>query len=126
MHRLSDKLLAMLLALLLGLSPLQGAMAASFAASGQGMAMHQMADVDDGAVATSDMASHDCDQCNSGKGCGSQGCSSGHCASCLSCTMAPPLSFSLPTHPATTVTLPLENRGIVSRLTFSLFRPPRA
>jgi len=80
----SEKVLAILLALLLGISPLQSAMAGSTAHAVQAGSGHQM-----GHEHIADMTmdqvkgmNHDCPQCQDPSGCSDHTCSSGHCSSC--------------------------------------------
>ncbi|MBL3591192.1 MAG: hypothetical protein JMN24_15585 [gamma proteobacterium endosymbiont of Lamellibrachia anaximandri] len=122
MPRLSDKLLAVLLTLLLGLSPLQGAMAGFAASPDREGSVHQMSDMHDSGMVM-DQAAHDCKQCSADDGCGGHSCSSGQCASCALALLP---VFLLPTHLAATPVLPRADKGFVSQLSSSLFRPPRA
>ena len=123
MYRLSEKLLAILLTLLLGLSPFQGAMAGFAASSDQEGGVHQMSDTQGDMVMDIDPATHDCEQCNADDGCNGHSCSSGHCASCVLAVLP---VFSHPTNLSATPGLLRADDDFVSQLSSSLFRPPRA
>ncbi|MBA1445539.1 MAG: hypothetical protein FE835_11705 [Gammaproteobacteria bacterium] len=114
-------MLALLLTLLLGLSPLQGAMAGFAAASDWEGSMHQMSNMHDDSMVM-DQAAHDCEQCNADDGCAGHSCSSGQCASCVLALLP---VFLLPTHLAARPILPMADKGFVSQLSSSLFRPSR-
>ena len=123
MQSLSEKLLAVLLTLLLGLSPLQGAIA-GIASSAQEGGLQQMADMQaDHMVVNSDHAAHDCDQCNADDCCGGHSCSSAQCASCVLAVIS---VFSHPIKLSTTSEHPRVDDGFASQPSFSLFRPPKA
>lgn len=125
MHQSSKKLLAILLALLVGLIPLQSAMAGFADSFGQGEGVHQMTDWHDGsqAMADHDMA-QDCEHCKTGTGCSNgHGCASGHCVSCV-LGLFPVLSF--PTQQSAASVQFRTDDGFVRQLSSFLFRPPRA
>ena len=94
MRRLSEKMLAILLILLVGLSPLQGAMAGFASLPDQGEGIHQMTDRQEGGMvmASDHGAAHDCEQCKAEVGCHCHNCLSGHC---VSCGVVLPPAFSL-------------------------------
>ncbi|WP_177419603.1 hypothetical protein [endosymbiont of Lamellibrachia barhami] len=96
---------------------------AGFAASpDQEGSVHQMSNMHDEGMVM-DQAAHDCEQCNADDGCVGHSCSSGQCASCVLALLP---FFLLPTHLAVTPVLPMADKGFVSQLSSSLFRPPRA
>lgn len=122
MRRMPEKLLAVLLTLMLGLSPLQGVMAGSASSLDQEKGVHQMSTQGE-MVMNIDHGSHSCEQCHAGDGCNGHSCSSGQCASCALALLP---SFSLPVN-LTVVTLLLRSdQSSVSQYTSFLFRPPRA
>jgi len=125
MCRLSEKLLVILLTLLLGLSPLQGAIAGFASSFEQEGGVHQMADRHDGGIvmAADHAAAQDCEQCNAEAGCNGHSCSSGQCASCVLAVL--PIFPDILHRTATSGLLRTDN-GFVSKLSSSLFRPPRA
>jgi hypothetical protein len=122
MYRRSEQLLAVMLILLLGLSPLQSAIAdAAFPTRGE--PAHQTACMHDGGMMMAgDQSPHGCDQCNSDTGCSNHTCSSGHCTSSV-LAMIP--AFSYPLNLSVVAGLPAADDGFVSQLSTSLFRPPR-
>ena len=122
MHRLSERVLAILLTLLLGLSPLQGAESGFALSANQDGSVHQMADGHDDCMDSDRTAAQDCGQCNSEAGCNGHSCSSGQCASCA---LAVHQVFSYHTNPTITSGFPRADDGIVKQLSSSLFRPPR-
>ena len=123
MCRLSERLLAVMLILLLGLSPLQSAIAGA-AFPDQGEPASQTACMHDGGMMMAgDQSTHDCDQCNSDAGCSNHTCSSSHCFSSV-LAMVP--AFSYPMNLAVIAGLTAADDGFVSQLCSSLFRPPRA
>jgi hypothetical protein len=123
MRRISEKLLAISLMLLLGLSPLQSVIAGT-ASSDQGEPAPQTACMHDGSMMmASDQSTHDCDQCDRDTGCSIHSCSSGHCTFSV-LAMIP--AFSYPMNLAVIAGLPAADDGFASQLSSSLFRPPRA
>lgn len=124
MDRLSEKLLAILLTLLLGLSPpLQGAMAGLAVSSDHEGETYQMSDTQGDMVKDIDPATHDCEQYNADDGCNGHSCSSGQCASCVLAVLpicSHPINFK--------ATSKLLQKGdyFVSQLSSSLFRPPKS
>ena len=83
MFRYSEKLLVIFLALLLGLSPLQGALAGVVNSFEQKENAHQMSDTHCAASMDVGNVSHDGTQCSTQNDCHEQDCSTGHCASCV-------------------------------------------
>jgi hypothetical protein len=127
MCRFSEKLLAILLSVLLGLIPLQGAMAglASLLEQTSEVQQHQMGSHHDtGQGSTVDHgAMMDCENCNTHtESCGDK-CSSGHCVSCL---LALPAGFSFSVHHTSTSLVMQTHCLLVKQRISSLFRPPRA
>ncbi len=123
MDRLSEKLLAILLTLLLGLSPLQSAMAGFAVSSDQEGGVHQISVIQGDMVMNIDHATYDCEQCNADDGCNGHSCSSGQCASCVLAVLpigSHPINFK--------ATSKLLQKGdyFVSQLSSSLFRPPKS
>lgn len=125
MRQSPNKLLAILLALLVGLIPFQSAMAGFADSFGQGDGIHQMADRHDGSQAMADhVMAQDCEHCKTDAGCSNgHGCSSGHCVSCV-LGLLPVLS--VPTHQSAASVQFRTDDGFVRQLSSSLFRPPRA
>jgi hypothetical protein len=122
MRGLFEKLLAISLMLLLGLSPLQSVIAGT-ASPDQGEPAPQTACMHDGSMMmSSDQSTHDCEQCNSDTGCSNHSCSSGHCAFSV-LAMIP--AFSYPLNLAVIAGPTAADDGFVSQLSTSLFRPPR-
>lgn len=128
MYRSSDKRVAILLALLLGLAPLQGVLAGLLSMPQDTMAMHQAMEgmhrhgAQTGRMDHPRMDKH-CDQCNMDHCCDGVACSFSQCASCV-----PALPVTLPSILAsyTPVLGPQPLAGLVTRPLTSLFRPPRA
>ena len=124
MHRLSEILLAILLTLLLGFSPLTGAVAGITASYDQEEGTHQMASMPADMVMAFDHATaHDCEQCNTDDCCAGDSCSSGHCVHCVS---ALPAIYSHQTQFTASPVLIRADDSFINRLSASLFRPPRA
>lgn len=121
MCRLSKKLLTVLLALLLGMSPLQGAIAGFASSFDQEGSVHQTADRHD--IATDHAAAQDCEQCNTEAGCNGNSCSSDQCASCALVVFT---VFSYHTNLTAMPGLSRAYDGFVSQHSSSLFRPPKA
>jgi hypothetical protein len=123
MHRLPEKLLIIMLTLLLGLAPLQGALAGIFISTDQHVGMQQMPDSHADAMVMDHSTSHDCVQNMDDKRCSGHSCSSGHCASCalgLTASFAYTAIFS--SAPKSNLT----DERFVSQTSSLLFRPPRA
>jgi hypothetical protein len=125
MRQSYKKLLAILLALLVGLIPLQSAIAGFADSFGPGDGAHQMADRPDSSQTMADhVIAQDCEHCKTDTGCSNgHGCSSGHCVSCV-LGLLPVLSF--PTSQSSTSVQFRTVDGFVRQLSSSLFRPPRA
>lgn len=122
MRRITEKLMAILLTLLLGLSPLQGAIAGFSSSLDQEEGVHQMLDSHGGMVMNSDHGAPDCVQCLAGDGCNDHGCSSGQCASCA-LAMLP--YITLPESLTAVTELFRTDDGSVNQFSSFLFRPPR-
>ncbi|WP_457669100.1 hypothetical protein [Thiolapillus sp.] len=125
MRTLQQKIVAVLLSLLLGLLPLQGA----FAAETGGHQHDALSDMSmDTVNADSDQMpdmAQDCDQCEQDSCCSGSSCNVDHCVSCtLAAVLLPDTSLALPSVVA------VKLAGQASRFSdsalFSLFRPPRA
>ena len=125
MRQSSKKLLAILLALLVGLIPFQSAMAGFADSFGQGDGVHQMAGRHDGSQAMADhVMAQDCEHCKVDAGCSNgHECSSGHCVSCV-LGLLPVLSLP-PYQSAASIKVATDD-GFVRQLSSFLFRPPRA
>jgi len=126
MHRLPEKFLAILLTLLLGMSPLQGGMHNMVSSPGQKENVHQMPDkhTDSMVMAADNELKKDCDQCHMGDGCADQTYSFTHCASCVLAVLTDYLS---PTRYTSTPTPrhQMAYNEFLSQPSASLFRPPR-
>ncbi|MEN8180883.1 MAG: hypothetical protein ABFS39_20020 [Pseudomonadota bacterium] len=123
MHRLSENLLVILLTLLLGFSPLQGAIA-GVASSDQEGGTHQMADMHASMAIASDHATaHDCEQCNTDECCTGHSCSSGQCASSVLVVLTV-FSYHIDVDAMPGMFLP--DTSFTSQSASSLYRPPRA
>ena len=124
MRRLSEKLLALLLALLLGLSTMQGAVAGFAPVSDQVDSQYQMADLHASPMhMTTGNAAHDCEHCNSGNCATDHACSSSQCVSCVLAIMP---TFSHSANLLVMSTPDVADDGFVNPLSSSLFRPPKA
>ncbi|WP_295298584.1 hypothetical protein [Thiolapillus sp.] len=125
MRILQQKIIAVLLSLLLGLLPLQGAFAAETGGHQHGaLSDISMTLVNADHDRMSDMA-QDCDQCEQDSCCSGSSCSVDHCVSCtLAAVLLPDTSLALPSVAA------IRLAGLESQISnstlFSLFRPPRA
>ena len=117
MSRISEKLLTVLLTLLLGLSPLQGAIAGFASSLDQEEGMHQMSGTHGDMAMNIDHGAHDCEQCSAG-----DGCSSGQCASCALALLP---YITLPKNLTAAIELLRTDDGSVSQYSSFLFRPPR-
>ena len=114
--------MATILALLLGFSPLQGAVAAVLATPAQGMGMHQMVEkADDKKSVSAHQMKHECQQHQADNGCTNHAGSSGHCASCVIAILPDTTSSFTPT--VTLASRP-SNVGFTSQYTTSPYRPP--
>lgn len=125
MYRLPEKLLAVLLSVLLGLIPLQGAMAGVYSQKDDVVHQHHMdANHSDIMVMMHDSATMmDCDECNTATLCGGNSCSSGHCISCILALLPQILIPTLQTSTSIVAQLHFE---FMRQPASSLFRPPRA
>lgn len=122
MQRFSRKLSAVLLTLLLGLSPLQGVMAGFVSSFDKGDGVQQMAHMHGGPATDAGRVAADCEQCGHGDGCAGSDCSSGQCAFCALAIL--PDFFYLTNSTDKPRFSPMES-DLARGLTFSLFRPPR-
>ena len=117
-------MLVVFLALLLGLSPLQGVMAGLLSSVEQeGRMHHQMSDTGCDMHMENDHAAQSGNQCDTRSDCTDHNCASGHCASCVLAVIPHFSSFSsLRNTPEFSRT----REKFVDQLSTSLFRPPRA
>jgi hypothetical protein len=124
MRKISGTLLTVLITLLLGLSPLQGAIAGISDSFDQQADARQIADATDSGIAVSpDYAvTQNCEQCDVDNGCFSQSCPPGECATCA--LTLPPIASHL-TDPIPTPGMLPTDEGVVKQLASSLFRPPK-
>lgn len=124
MYTLSEKLLAAIMALLLGLSPLQGAVAAVLDTPIQGTGMRLMVEEQGNDTSMpSHQMDHDATQLMPDGGCTTHAGASHHCASCATGIITDLTSL---THPATAQELRLATQdGFTSQPVSSLYRPPR-
>jgi hypothetical protein len=119
----SEKLLAMLLALMLGLSPLQSAMASFTSAFGQeGSTHHQMSDTPCDMDMENSHAVQDGNQCDMQSDCVDHSCASGHCASGVLAVIPSFANFIVS---CSTPEFYRTHEEFVDQLFSSLFRPPR-
>jgi hypothetical protein len=123
MRQISGTLLTVLITLLLGLSPLQGAISGVSDSFDQQADARQIADaIDSGIAVSSDYAViQNCGQCSVDDDCFSQSCPT----ECATCALAlPPIASPL-TNPVTTPRMLPADEGVVKQLATSLFRPPK-
>lgn len=128
MPTLTDKLLSLALALILGLSPVQAAMAGVAMGGAQEQAVSQPSEPG-GHMALVQMPQeqmsqqHECAQALSTDCCGDGECSAGHCNCCLIGLVAMPVAsrFSPPSLQSHAL-----SSGVISRHPIPLYRPPRA
>ena len=123
MHYLTDKLLTVTLALVLGLSPLQGAVASMLDTHSDSVGMQQMmAHAGDMSSLSAPQMNHDCSQHMGDSGCQTHAGASSHCSSCVVGIHSAMIAAFTPilesgTRPS--------NEGFTSYSTTSLYRPPR-
>lgn len=124
MKRSPPRYLALLLALLMGLIPMQGVLAGLMAGSMDHIGHHGMeSEGSSQLVYGADPAAVDCGGCPAGHFCEGQGCASGHCVSCVAAIILQ--SYRLgPT--GTEPSVPLHNSLLPPRIPAAVFRPPRA
>jgi len=122
MEKLSHKLLAASLALLLALSPIQSVLASLVTPSDDGNEIHQMAEMHGDMGTKSVHENTNCDQCSYENGCADHDCSSSQCA--YSALAILPDYLFLTNYSDRSLFNPL-NRILVNRVNPSLFRPPR-
>jgi len=124
MYRLSQKLLALVVSLIIGALPLQSVMADVTSSLDVGENPSVMADMDHGQMDSQvDPAAGHCDQCVTDDCCVGDGCSSDHCTS--SATALLPV-FPFPMNFVATSNFVRTDDGFVCKLPALLFRPPRA
>ena len=123
MYRSFKKLLSLLLICLLGLSPLQTALADTFSSSDQNGPTCTMPVSHMDHALSMDSPSHDCEMCKNQNACSSSCCSSGHCSTHV---MALLQSFAA-TSQLNALPLTADIQDIaLNQQPPSLFRPPRA
>jgi hypothetical protein len=122
MCRLNDKLLTVILALLLGLSPLQGAVASILYSPSINVGMHQMLGQEDGSGVSSHQLCPDCQQYMAENCCPMHAGAASHCACFVVVILPETASLFIPT---LTPSLRTPNHSFTSRYTASLYRPPR-
>ena len=124
MSRFTIKLQAFLITLLVGLTPLQGAMAGFVESTDQGEKILQMVDSFDRSMVASfaNAASPNCSQCNNVDTCFMHGCSSDQCATCALALL--PVVSQLQDTTATPALLRADD-GIIKQYSIPLFRPPK-
>ncbi len=127
MCSLTDKFLAVILALLVGFSPLQSAVAAVLDAPSQKAGMHQMhqlmAPQDEKNNVTPPQLSHDCQQHLGEDSCTHHAGSAGHCTGCVVGIL--PVIITSSTLATETLALRPSTDGFTSQHAPSLYRPPR-
>jgi len=124
MHRLSQKSLALVIALLMGILPLQYAVADVASSLVQGEAVSRMADRNHGQMDIhEDQTGDHCDRCVTDDCCMDDICSTGACASAALALLD---VFLFPIHPVATSGIIGADDGFVRHLSASVFRPPRA
>ncbi len=122
MHSLSDKLLPILLALLLGFSPLQGAVASMSSSPYQNMNMQQVMDHEDGRGVSPHQQCPHCQKHMSDNCSLMHAGSANHCTGCIVGIL--PATTSLLT-PTLRPLLRTHEHQFTSQVTASLYRPPR-
>lgn len=117
-------LLAALITLMLGLSPLQGAIAGFSDSFDQRGDARLIADaIDSGFTVSSDYAIfQNCEQCNVDNGCFNHSSPPDECATCA--LTLPPIASNL-TKPVTTPRMLPADEDVVKQLAIPLFRPPK-
>ena len=120
MHEFRERSLAIALVLLLGLSPLHGALAAAFWSQGQGQPMADCMHAGDMVMADGQSA-QDREPCCVGQDCAGQACSSGQCAS-VGMAILPTFSYVLA--PTVMANSNLVKNSFESRYPPALLRPP--
>lgn len=123
MHRLSKKLLAIMLAILLGFAPLQGAIAGYVAVDDQPGNVHHPVSLQANMGMPVNPSAQDHEQCGTDLASMNHCCSSGHCASCaVGITQVSILSTINISEP-----LPIQvDDRFVSQPSTALFRPPKS
>lgn len=127
MCSLTDKFLAVILALFMGFSPLQGAVAAVPDAPTQEVGMHQMhqlmAQQDEMNNVTPPQMNHDCQRHLGDERCTNHAGSAGHCTGCAVGIL--PVITTSSTPAVETLALRPSTDGFTSQHAPSLYRPPR-
>ncbi len=124
MRRFQEKLLAIVLVLLLGLSPLQNVLADLAYSFTQEGAVSMVDCMHGGDMAmAADQSTHDCKYCDIDQGCASHACSS---SDCTSAGIALVSTYSYPTARTVASKVILVKTGFESQNPSSLLRPPIA
>ncbi|MES9861525.1 MAG: hypothetical protein ABW157_12415 [Candidatus Thiodiazotropha sp. LLP2] len=125
MYRLPKKLLAVLLSVLLGLIPMQGAVAGVDYQQDGDVHQHLMDSNHSNIMVLMEdhAAMMDCDKCNTTILCGGNSCSSGHCISCILALLP---EILIPTLQISVSIVTQSNTGLMHQPPSSHFRPPRA
>ena len=124
MCRLPEKLLTVLLALLLGLPPLQGALGGLIPTPNQGEELHRVAGMAaDNLEMPAEQKTHDCEQSHSQGCCDGSTCFSSQCCSCIEVLFS---SLGHPTAGFLQSCIRPTAEAFVGRPASSLYRPPRA
>ncbi len=124
MHRLPEKLLAISLAIILGLVPLRGAMAGIADFSPQKQGVHRLIDMQHDMIKlTADHSTGVCDQCDDEDTCIDHACSANLCTSCPVALLS---SFSFSTNSVVSSAFLPGDDNLVNRHFSFLFRPPKA
>ena len=124
MRRVQNKLLAVMLVLLVSLSPLHNTLADIILSQADALPMADCMHAADMPMPAEE-ATHDCDCAQSciGTGCPEHGCSLNHCGSA---SMAMVSTFSFPSLPTVAGKIILPDGSFESQNVFLLFRPPIA
>ncbi len=123
MRRKPNKTVALLLALLLGLLPLQNLFAFDVAPMAHATAPSMDTDSMAG-HAMDELAGSDCDECDAQSCCEQNSCTLHHCASCAVSAVIPRDVLAL--ERSSDLTLPDLQQSLPANLHSSLFRPPRS
>ena len=124
MYRVSKKLLMLWLSLLLGISPLHGAMAEIFTPSGKYDSVHQMASMPANTVAAApDHGFSVCEQGDSHGCCGGSDCPSSQCTACV---LAVATEYPRLLRPGGSIRIFWIDDSFVNEFSSSLYRPPKA
>jgi len=123
MSQFSEKLLVAFLGLVLGLSPLQDALAGLGSSLDQKTDAQLLSDMHCAVSMEANHASPDDHQCNTQQDCHDRACSAGHCASCVLALLSESFRIS---KSGNTSDFPAFQSEYISSRSASFFRPPRA